>query len=80
MARAHGLEIVGLSLVFGNPSMSRASRNANAESVVFGWNYPIFEGIVFFFQRGGTLHSFCRSGGAEAIARDHSIQPEYHVQ
>ncbi len=53
LARAHGLEIVGLSLVFGNSSTSRASRNANTKSVVFGWNFPILEGAVFFFQPSG---------------------------
>ncbi len=46
VARALGLEIDGLSLVFGNSSISQVARNATSASEVFGWDFPIFKGAA----------------------------------
>lgn len=46
VARALGLEIDGLSLVFGNSSMLRVAKNATAAATVFDWRFPVFKGAA----------------------------------
>ncbi|MES5099453.1 nucleoside hydrolase [Agrobacterium sp. BA1120] len=44
VATAHGLEIDGLSLVFGNAPLAQVCRNAAGAAAAFGWTFPIHTG------------------------------------
>ncbi len=44
VATAHGLQIDGISLVFGNAPLAQVRRNAAGAAVAFGWTFPIHTG------------------------------------
>ncbi len=44
VATSHGLQIDGLSLVFGNAPLAQVRRNAASAKMAFGWTFPIHTG------------------------------------
>ncbi|POO51048.1 nucleoside hydrolase [Agrobacterium rosae] len=44
VATSHGLQIDGLSLVFGNAPLAQVRRNAASAKMAFGWDFPIHTG------------------------------------
>ena len=73
-ARALGMKIDGLSLVFGNSSMPHVARNATAASAVFGWDFPVFKGAVSALL--GTTETAERVLGASGMRSRGQRLPE----
>lgn len=46
MVRQSGIDIAGLSLVFGNSTLDQVRRNAASAVSFFGWNMPVYTGAA----------------------------------